>query len=134
MATILATGHVTMSPQTTLNLGTYTSGQEATLVTGLTGADKGKTWFNSTTNQLMYYDGTTARPIARDVSDIQSAPGKYLTYMPNNTACAGGEFLQWSGANLRWECRTAAGRSGFLRVMSPPRVLALWPRLSRPTR
>jgi len=55
---VLATGHITMSPQKVINLGTYTNAQEATLAAGLAVGNKGATWFNSDANQMKYWTGT----------------------------------------------------------------------------
>ncbi|MGE0529097.1 MAG: hypothetical protein AB7P49_18720, partial [Bdellovibrionales bacterium] len=57
---VLATGHITMSAQTTLNLGTYTDAQETTLVGTLAAVDKGKSWYNSDDNVLKVWDGSRA--------------------------------------------------------------------------
>ncbi|MGE3680652.1 MAG: hypothetical protein AB7G93_02925 [Bdellovibrionales bacterium] len=57
---LLATGHITMSAQTTLNLGTYTDAQETTLVGTLGAVDKGKSWYNSDDNVLKVWDGSRA--------------------------------------------------------------------------
>lgn len=77
---ITATGHITMSPQTTLNLGTYTDVQQTTLVGGLSGADTGKTWFNSTTGTMMVWDGTTAQAVST---------GAGITALTGDVAAAG---------------------------------------------
>ncbi|MGE0528430.1 MAG: hypothetical protein AB7P49_15275, partial [Bdellovibrionales bacterium] len=57
---LLATGHITMSAQTTLNLGTYTDAQETTLVGTLAAVDKGKSWYNSDDNVFKVWDGSRA--------------------------------------------------------------------------
>jgi hypothetical protein len=43
-------------------------------------------------------------------ADILSAPGHYLTYKPNNVACAAGEILSWDGA--KWICAVDANAGG----------------------
>jgi hypothetical protein len=53
-------GHMTMAAQKTLNLGTYTDPQETALIAGLTAVDKGKIWFNTTSNTFKYWDGSAA--------------------------------------------------------------------------
>lgn len=51
-------GHVLIANQGTLYLGKFTSAQEAALIaTPLTVADTGRTWFNTTTSRMMYWDG-----------------------------------------------------------------------------
>ncbi len=53
---------------------------------------------------------TTAIAIAPD--QITSAAAKYLTYKPNNVACANGEVLKWNNASTRWDCGTDADSGG----------------------
>ncbi|WP_413943352.1 tail fiber domain-containing protein [Bdellovibrio sp. HCB-162] len=42
--------------------------------------------------------------VTLDYGDINSAASKYLTYKPNNVACADGQVIKWIAANSRWEC------------------------------
>ncbi|WP_374075323.1 tail fiber domain-containing protein [Bdellovibrio bacteriovorus] len=42
--------------------------------------------------------------VSLDYGDINSAASKYLTYRPNNVACADGQVIKWIAANSRWEC------------------------------
>ena len=72
---LLAAGHITMSPQKTLNFGTYTTAQETTLAGSLSSADKGKTWFNSQTNQMKYWDGTTVQIVGTGSGTVASVTG-----------------------------------------------------------
>lgn len=51
-----------------LGLGNYTNTTEATLTSGWGTGDKGKTWFNTSTNQVKYWDGSSA--VALGVSGI----------------------------------------------------------------
>lgn len=72
---LLSTGHMTMSPQRTLRLGNYTTPQQNDLITltPLGPGHVGTTWYNSTTNKLMYWNGTTALEIldtAGTIGDI----------------------------------------------------------------
>ena len=65
---IINAGNVTISTAKTLGLGIFDSATEATMValldsTGATSPDKGKTWFNSTTNQIKYWTGSTAQAL-----------------------------------------------------------------------
>ncbi|MGE3760165.1 MAG: hypothetical protein AB7H97_20540, partial [Pseudobdellovibrionaceae bacterium] len=57
---ITNTGHITMAPQMVFNFGTFTDPQEATLVAGLTAAQKGASWYNTTTNEMKVWNGTAA--------------------------------------------------------------------------
>lgn len=152
---ILATGHITMSPQTSLNLGAFTSATEGAMTSSLTAADKGKFWYNTDLNVIRVWNGNTASTvsytgqaaggdltgtypnpsIAADavtsakISDgsitgddialstitdvnvagvgagkITSGLGIYFTYKPNNSACANDEFMKWNVTDQRWEC------------------------------
>ena len=67
---ILGTGHLTMSPQTTINLGVYTATQEGVLTGGLGLPDKGKTWYNISSNQAKVWDGVTATTIGLTDHDL----------------------------------------------------------------
>ncbi|MCB9072695.1 MAG: tail fiber domain-containing protein [Bdellovibrionaceae bacterium] len=61
---LLSTGHIAMSAQRSFRFGLYDNAQQASLVgTPLTAGQAGTTWYNSTTNKLMYWDGTTAQQV-----------------------------------------------------------------------
>ena len=52
-------GHITQVPQRTFRFGVYTTVQQATLVaTPLVAGHEGTVWYNTTTNKLMFWDGT----------------------------------------------------------------------------
>jgi hypothetical protein len=51
-------GFITMSANKNLHLSNNTSDPA-----GLVAADKGKVWFNSTSNQVKYWDGSSAQPL-----------------------------------------------------------------------
>jgi hypothetical protein len=54
-------GHITQAPQRTLRFGLYTTAQQATLIaTPLIAGHEGTVWYNTTTNKLMFWDGTAA--------------------------------------------------------------------------
>ena len=53
-----------LSTSSTLGLGSFTSGQQTNLISGLTPSDAGKTWYNSTNNQVYYWNGSTAHQMA----------------------------------------------------------------------
>ncbi|MGE3758059.1 MAG: hypothetical protein AB7H97_09890, partial [Pseudobdellovibrionaceae bacterium] len=72
---VLATGHITMSPEMTINLGTYDNTQEDALDNGLTAVDKGKFWYNTTTNQLKFWNGTAVVALSAAGSGMQSLNG-----------------------------------------------------------
>ncbi|MGE0171045.1 MAG: beta strand repeat-containing protein [Nocardioides sp.] len=84
---LLATGHITMSAQTTLNLGTYTDAQETTLVGTLAAVDKGKSWYNSDDNVLKVWDGSRAVTQAY----LSSTDKIQASWLPD-TAVTGGSY------------------------------------------
>ncbi len=88
---ILATGHITMSPQKVFNLGTFDNAQEAALVLTLLPSQKGASWYNSQDNVYKIWDGTNA------ISQAYLNSGKLDTaWMPSTTVTAGsyGSALQ----------------------------------------
>ena len=58
------TGNLILSPNTSLGLGQLTTAQQTTLVGTLAVGDKGRSWFNSTTNKMMYWDGAAAQELS----------------------------------------------------------------------
>ena len=54
---------INMSSGQTLGLGQFTTAEETTLTGGLGAGDAGKTWYNSTTNKMMYWDGSAAQEV-----------------------------------------------------------------------
>ena len=107
---VLNSGHITLQNLSTITLGKFTSVQEATLVGTLGVGNKGATWYNSTTDRLMYWDGDSAEPVGNSVSvdNITSAALQYFSYMPAGTECLSGEVLKWDAINDRWLCGTDA--------------------------
>jgi len=63
-------GHMALAASKTLGLGTY-----AVDPTGLVAADKGKIWFNSSTNQLKYWDGSAAQALGVSGAGLTSLNG-----------------------------------------------------------
>jgi hypothetical protein len=87
-----------MSAQSTLSLGTYTSAAESTLVAGLAASDRGKTWFNSTTNQIKYWDGSGAQALGvsgAGLTNFNGQTGSTQTLAAPGTA---GTSPTWSSA------------------------------------
>ena len=68
---ILSTGNIGISPSKTLALGDY-----ATDPAGLVAADKGKTWYNSTTNEIKYWNGSAAITLGVAGAAITSLNGQ----------------------------------------------------------
>ncbi len=106
---LLATGHITMSSQKTIHLGSYTNAQETTLVGALAAIDEGKTWYNSETNQIKYWNGASPAVVVLNSSDIGTAAGKIMgaDAVPN---CLSTQKLQMSaGPVYSWSCVTDVG-------------------------
>ncbi|MDG0817499.1 tail fiber domain-containing protein [Bdellovibrio svalbardensis] len=82
-------GYVTMSANKSLHLS-----NNAADPGGLTLADKGKTWYNTTTNQIKYWDGTAA--IALGVA------GAGLTSLGGQTGSTQTFAIGTSGATPAW--------------------------------
>lgn len=74
--TLVASGDITMSPTASLNLGNFTSSEQATLSGGLSVGDKGTMWFNSTTNTLNYWDGTAVQSLGGAGAPVTSVAGR----------------------------------------------------------
>jgi len=89
----LATGHITMSPQKTINLGTYTNAQETTLATALAAIDEGKTWFNSDSNQIKFWTGAA---VAVSGNAVVGSAGTEVTSNANIPNCLANQKLQMS--------------------------------------
>ncbi len=75
-------GSVAIGSQGTLGLGSFTTAQQTTLVGSLTAGDAGRTWYNSTTNQVMVWNGATAQPVATGIaSQWTTGAGGVLSYV-----------------------------------------------------
>lgn len=69
------TGHIVMNPQKALRLGTYTDAQEATLTAGMTTAHLGYSWYNSTSNQIKYWNGSSTVTLGAAGAGITALTG-----------------------------------------------------------
>ncbi|WP_413574872.1 tail fiber domain-containing protein [Bdellovibrio sp. HCB290] len=58
-----------------LGFANYTMSSETTMTGGLTISDKGKTWYNSTTNQIKFWDGSTAQTLGVAGSGVTNVSG-----------------------------------------------------------
>ena len=81
---ILNAGHVTLQNLSTITLGKFTNAQETTLVGTLGVGNKGATWYNSTTDKIMYWDGNSAEAVGAgagtgDIEEVATAAGSALT-------------------------------------------------------
>ncbi|XGC79895.1 hypothetical protein ACES2L_11195 [Bdellovibrio bacteriovorus] len=65
-----------------------------------------------------------AGAVVLDYSDIASASTKYMTYKPNNTACADGQILKWNNTSARWECGTDSAGLGTVTNVSSANAYA----------
>ncbi len=82
-----------------LGLGNYTNATEATLITGWTAADKGKTWFNTTTNQVKYWDGSAAQALGVSGAGLTSLNGESGSAQTFATPGTSGTAPAWSSAS-----------------------------------
>lgn len=99
---ILATGHVTMSPLSTITVGKYDNVDQATLIGGMNASNKGAVWYNSNTNKLMHWDGAAAKTV-NDMT-VGTGAGQLFTIdqVPN---CSASQKLQMSaGPMYSWSC------------------------------
>ncbi|MCX6106335.1 MAG: hypothetical protein NTY08_10960 [Proteobacteria bacterium] len=68
---VLSTGNIQMAASKTLALSGNTADP-----TGLVSGDKGKTWFNTTTNEIKYWDGSTVVALGVAGSGLSSFNGQ----------------------------------------------------------
>ena len=74
-------GNVGISATKTLTLGMFTNATETAMTgtldsSGATSPDKGKTWYNSQTNQVKYWDGSTAQSLGISGAGLTSLGGQ----------------------------------------------------------
>ncbi len=100
---------------TTVSAGTYGS---ATQVAGFTVDTKGRLTFATSTPITFPVASVAGKSgtVVIDPSDITSLASKYLTYKPNNVACADGQVLKWDNSNSHWSCANDSDSSsgGFV--------------------
>jgi hypothetical protein len=69
-------GNLGLAAQKTVMLGIFDNAQEATLVgTPLVAGDEGKTWYNSQTNEIKFWDGTAVKILGVAGAGLQSIDG-----------------------------------------------------------
>lgn len=81
-----------------LGLGNYTNATETTLTSGWGASDKGKTWFNTTSNQVKYWDGSTVQALGisgAGLTSLNGQSGSTQTFAVPGTA---GTAPAWSSA------------------------------------
>ncbi|QLY24879.1 hypothetical protein [Bdellovibrio sp. KM01] len=82
-----------------LGLGNFTNATETTLITGWTAADKGKTWFNTSTNQVKYWDGSAAQALGVSGAGLTSLNGESGSAQTFATPGTSGTAPAWSSAS-----------------------------------
>ncbi|MBM4253892.1 MAG: hypothetical protein FJ146_18140, partial [Deltaproteobacteria bacterium] len=90
---ITNTGTIQMAASKTLALSTNTSDPA-----GLVAADKGKTWFNSSTNQIKYWDGSAAMALGVAGSGLSSLNGQTGNTQTFTVPGTSGTAPAWSSA------------------------------------
>ncbi|MFV3407087.1 beta strand repeat-containing protein [Bdellovibrio bacteriovorus] len=81
-----------------LGLGNYTNATETTLITGWGAGDKGKTWFNTTSNQVKYWDGSAAVALGVSGAGLTSLNGQTGSTQTFATPGTSGLAPAWSSA------------------------------------
>ncbi|MEO7165269.1 MAG: hypothetical protein ABI041_20285, partial [Bdellovibrionia bacterium] len=69
------TGNLRFAATTTLGLGSYSNGQESTLIGSLSAADIGMTWYNTNSNFIKYWNGTIAQTLGVSGTGLTSLNG-----------------------------------------------------------
>ncbi|WP_413292766.1 hypothetical protein ACLSU7_15220 [Bdellovibrio sp. HCB185ZH] len=82
-----------------LGLGNFTNATEATLITGWGASDKGKTWFNTSTNQVKYWDGSAAQALGVSGAGLTSLNGESGSAQTFATPGTSGTAPAWSSAS-----------------------------------
>ena len=83
---LLGVGNVVVSPQKTLTLGQFTDSQEGTLVSALTSANKGQSWYNTDHSVYKIWDGShVITQTYLDATTSKLLPG----WIPSTTVTAG---------------------------------------------
>ncbi|MEN9835882.1 MAG: hypothetical protein RL011_2075, partial [Pseudomonadota bacterium] len=90
-AAITDTGNIVMAAGKTLLLS-----NSALDPTGLSTGDKGKTWFNTATSEIKYWDGTTAKALGIAGSGLQSLNGLSANSQTFATPGTSGTVPAWS--------------------------------------
>ncbi|MEK2645790.1 tail fiber domain-containing protein [Bdellovibrio sp. BCCA] len=86
-------GYVTMAAGKSLHLSNNSSDPS-----GLATADKGKVWYNSTTNEVKYWDGSSAKTLGVAGSGLQSFNGQTGNAQTLATPGSAGTAPNWNSA------------------------------------
>ncbi|MBM4252106.1 MAG: hypothetical protein FJ146_09060 [Deltaproteobacteria bacterium] len=89
-----AAGNVQIAAAKTLGLGVYASDPS-----GLTATDKGKTWFNSTANQIKYWDGTNVQAVGAVGAAVSSLNGQSGASQSFGAPGTAGTAPAWSSSS-----------------------------------
>jgi hypothetical protein len=73
---ITNSGNIDIATSKNLLLGKYSTAQETILLGTLAFPDKGRTWFNSTSNQIKYWDGSAAQALGVSGAGLTSLNGE----------------------------------------------------------
>ncbi len=76
---LIELGFVTVMPERSVHLGSFTSAQETTYTGTLGALDAGKVWYNSTDNSFKYWDGTQAVDLKSEADDKLPLAGGTMT-------------------------------------------------------
>ncbi|WP_413557986.1 beta strand repeat-containing protein [Bdellovibrio sp. HCB209] len=82
-----------------LGLGIFTNTTEATLIAGWNSSDKGRTWFNSDTNQVKYWNGSTAQALGVSGAGLTSLNGESGSAQTFAVPGTSGTAPSWSSAS-----------------------------------
>ena len=98
-------GNVGISASKTLTLGVFTNTTEATMTaalnaTGTASTDKGKTWYNSQTNQIKFWDGSTAQIVGVSGAGLTSLGGETGSSQTFAVTQTGNQPAIISGSNV----------------------------------
>ncbi len=76
---LIELGFVTVMPERSVHLGSFTNAQETTYTGTLGALDAGKVWYNSTDNTFKYWDGTQAIDLKSEADDKLPLAGGTMT-------------------------------------------------------
>jgi len=91
------TGHLSLAASKNLQLGTYASDPSTA---GWTAVDKGKTWFNTTSNQVKYWDGAAVQALGVSGAGLTSLNGQSGSTQTFTTSTTGTNFTISSSGNV----------------------------------
>ncbi len=103
---VLNTGHITVSPQYTINLGAFTSAQEIAYEGTLGAGDVGSVWYNTDTDQIKLWTNATNALVVASLGN-EAGFAMAADSVPN---CTSTQKLQMSvGPTYAWSCVAESG-------------------------